>query len=181
MSNVFRPANPVPSDPADVIAIEFDDPLLAQEALLATTRLSKRGSLELADAVIVNKIQGKTRITQTKEMAPAQAAWMGSWMAGITGLLIAGTTGWLVGIALGALGGWLWASRRDVGIPNPWLEEVGRRLRPEHSATVVMLPRFHRAHLLAELRRFRGRLMYTTLPGVEAETIEEALQGQGWL
>ena len=181
MSDMFRSRNPFPTDPADVIAIEFDDPLLAQEALLAATRLSRRGSLELADAVIVNKTKGKTRITQTKEMAPSQAAWMGSWMAGITGLLLAGTTGWLVGIAVGGLAGWFWAQRRDIGIPNRWLDEVGRRLRPEHSATVVMLPRFHRAHLLAELRRFRGRLMYSTLPGVEAEAIEEALEGPGWV
>lgn len=177
---MFQPKRIRADDPANVIAIEFDDPLLAQEALLATTRLSRRGSVQLEDAVIVTNTNGKTRISQTREMAPAQAAWMGAWMAGITGLLIAGTAGWLIGLATGGAAGWFWAKGRDTGIPNPWLTEVGRRLRPGRTAAVVMLPQFHPAHLLAELRRFHGTLMYSTLPGVDADAIEDALSRPEW-
>ena len=84
----------------------------------------------------------------------------------------------MVGLLLGGAAGWLWASRRDHGIPNPWLAEVGRRLTPGHTATVVLLPDFYPMHLVSELRRFRGRLMYSSLPGVDAETIEDALEGR---
>ena len=180
MASIFQPKNHSVGDPADVIAIEFDDPLLAQEALLATTRLSRRGSVKMEDAVIISNTNGKTKISQTREMAPVQAAWMGSWMVGITGLLLGGTAGWFAGILIGAIGGYLWAKSRDTGIPNPWLSEVGRRLRPGRTAAVVLLPQIHPAHLLAELRRFRGTLMYSTLPGVDAETIEDALSGPEW-
>jgi uncharacterized membrane protein len=59
------------TDPADVIAIDFDDPLLAQEAVLATTRLARKGSVELADAVLVTKLaNGRMMVNQTKEMPP---------------------------------------------------------------------------------------------------------------
>jgi uncharacterized membrane protein len=167
------------SDPADVIAIDFDDPLLAQEAVLATTRLARKGSVDLADAVLVTKLaNGRLMVNQTKEMSPVQAALMGSWWLGLPGLALAGTNGWIVGAMIGALIGWIWAKNRDIGIPNPWLSEVGERLSPGHTATVIMLPSFFRTHLVAELRRFRGRLLYSTLDGVDASEIEDALEGR---
>jgi uncharacterized membrane protein len=166
------------ADPTDVLAIDFSEPLLAQEALLAATRLSKRGSLALADAVIVTKNpNGRTKVIQTREVAPAQAAMSGAWWLGLIGLLLAGTVGWISGLALGAAAGWLWARSHDAGIPNGWLDEVGNRLPSGHAATVFMLPSFFPAHLLTELRRFRGRLMFTSLANIEAEDIEEALTG----
>jgi uncharacterized membrane protein len=168
------------ADPSDVLVIEFNDPLLAQEAVLATTRLSRRGSVQLADAVIVHRDQkGKARIQQTREVSPMQAATSGSLWLGLAGLAFGGTIGWLIGLLVGGLGGWLWASRRDRGIPNPWLAEVGRRLTPGSTATVVMLSDFYPMHLLSELRRFRGRLMFSSLPGVDAESLEDALTGVG--
>jgi uncharacterized membrane protein len=167
------------TDPADVIAIDFDDPLLAQEALLATTRLARKGSVELADAVLVTKLaNGRMMVNQTKEIAPLQAALTGSWMLGLPGLVVAGTEGWIVGAIIGALSGWFWAKTRDIGIPNLWLTEVGDRLSPGHTATVIMLPSFFRTHLVTELRRFRGRLLYSTLDGVDASEIEDALEGR---
>lgn len=163
-------------DPANVMAIDFDDPLLAQEAVLAATRLARKGSIQLADAVIVSKlVNGRSRVRQTREVAPGQAALTGSWWAGIPGLLIFGTTGWIVGAVLGALAGWLWATYRDIGIPNPWLQEVAARLSPGHTATVLLLPQFFPTHLLRELRRFSGTLLYSTLDGIDPEALEEAL------
>ena len=174
------PNNPQqPVDPAHVMAIDFDDPLLAQEAVLAATRLARKGSIQLADAVLVSKlVNGRSRVSQTREIAPAQAALTGSWWAGIPGLLIGGSLGWFIGAVVGGLAGWLWAKYRDIGIPNPWLQEVASRLSPGHTATVLMLPQFFPTHLLGELRRFRGTLLYSTLDGVDPEDLEDALEGR---
>jgi uncharacterized membrane protein len=167
------------ADPDHVMAIDFDDALLAQEAVLAATRLARRGSIKLADAVLVSKLRnGRSRVSQTREISPAQAAMTGSWWLGLIGLLFAGTQGWIVGAVVGAGAGWLWARFRDTGIPNPWLDEVAARLSPGHTATVLMLTDFFPAHLLTELRRFRGRLLYSTLDGVDPEAIEDALEGR---
>lgn len=168
-----------PTDPANVMAIDFDDALLAQEAVLAATRLARKGSVSLADAVLVSKMRnGRSRVRQTREVAPAQAAMSGSWWAGLIGLLLFGMQGWIVGALIGGAVGWVWARFRDTGIPNPWLAEVAARLSPGHTATVLMLPDFFPTHLLSELRRFRGRLLYSTLDGVDAEAIEDALEGR---
>jgi uncharacterized membrane protein len=138
--------------------------------------LSRRGSIQLADAVVVSKLRnGRSRVAQTRELSPSRAALTGSWWVALPGLVIAGTNGWLVGAMIGALAGWAWATFRDIGIPNPWLQEVAARLSPGHTATVLMLPDFFPAHLLTELRRFQGTLLYSTLDGVDPEAIEDAL------
>jgi len=168
-----------PADPANVMAIDFDDSLLAQEAVLAATRLARKGSVSLADAVLVSKLRnGRSRVSQTREVAPFQGAVSASWWAGLVGLLIAGVQGWIIGAIVGGAAGWMWARFRDTGIPNPWLNEVAARLSPGHTATVLMMPDFFPTHLLSELRRFRGRLLYSTLDGVEPEAIEDALEGR---
>jgi len=159
------------------MAIDFDDDLLAQEALLATTRLAKRGSVTMEDAVLVRKDgSGKTRYGQTREIDPPRAAVSGAMWGGLVGLLAASLAGWFLGAAAGALAAWLWASHRDVGVPNAWLREVASRLPNGHTAAVFMLPMVFPTHLLAELARFRGRLMYADITGVSPEEIEGALR-----
>lgn len=163
-------------DPTDVIAIEFDDDLLAQEAVLATTRLAKRGSVSMDDAVLVRKDdRGRVRFGQTREVDPRQAAISGGMWGGLIGLFAASTTGWLLGIAVGALAAWWWASRRDVGVPNAWLHQVADRMPNGRTAAVFLLPAVFPTHLIAELGRFRGRLLYSDLDGVDPEAVEEAL------
>ena len=162
--------------PGDILAIDFDDPLLAQEALMAATRLGKRGSVSLGDAVIVSRDRrGKTRIRQTRDISPGRGAATGFWWGGLTGLLIFGTTGWLIGAVLGALAGAAYGKFHDIGINDDWLKRLGDELTPGHTATVLQLPQFYATHLLRELRRFNGRLLHSSLPGIERSDLEEAL------
>jgi uncharacterized membrane protein len=162
--------------PGDILAIDFDDPLLAQEALMAATRLGKRGSVSLGDAVIVSRDRrGKTRIRQTRDISPGRGAATGFWWGGLSGLLIFGTAGWLLGAVLGALAGAAYGKFRDIGINDDWLKRLGDELTPGHTATVLLLPQFYATHLLRELRRFNGRLLHSSLPGIDNADLEEAL------
>ena len=45
-------------DNAKLLVISFDDPLRAQEFLLAVARLQKNQEIQLHDAVLVSKIEG---------------------------------------------------------------------------------------------------------------------------
>ena len=167
---------PQSTEPSDVLAIDFDDPLLAQEALLAANRLGKRGSVSLSDAVLVSRLpNGKTRLRQTRDTTPGQGAVQGMWWGGLVGLFALGIAGWLGGALLGALAGFAWGKYRDVGIDDSWLMSLGDRLPPGHTATVLQLPQFYATHLMRELRRFNGRLMHTSLRDVDAEDLETAL------
>lgn len=173
------PGYPAPQPhevPEDILAIDFDDPLLAQEALMAATRLGKRGSVSLGDAVLISRDRrGKTRIRQTKDISPGRGAATGFWWGGLSGLFIFGTVGWLAGAILGALAGLAYGKFHDVGINDDWLKRLGDELTPGHTATVLQLPQFYATHLLRELRRFNGRLLHNSLPGMDSTDLEDAL------
>lgn len=163
-------------EPRDVLAIEFDDPLLAQEALLAAKRLGRRGSLELADAALVARTEkGKTRLVQTRDTTPAQGAAKGFWWGGIAGLIAFGLVGWIAGLALGALAGAAYGRFRDIGIDDAWMRRLGDELTPGHTATVLQLPAFYATHLIRELRRFDGTLLHSSLADVDVEELNAAL------
>jgi uncharacterized membrane protein len=173
----FGPAAPDRFERApDVLAIDFDDELKAREALLAATRLGRRKSVEMTDAAIVTRTaSGKTRIFQTRDTSPMQGAVAGSWWGGLAGLFVAGITGWVIGIVLGALAGGLWAKLRDLGINDPWMREVAANLAPGHAAAFFQLPHVYATHLIRELRRFDGRLLHNSLRDIDSNELEEAL------
>lgn len=160
----------------DVLAIDFDDELKAREALLAATRLGRKRSVEMTDAAIVTRTPtGRTRIIQTRGTSPVQGAVTGSWWGGLGGLLLGGITGWAIGLAVGALGGWLWAKSRDLGINDPWMLKTAANLAPGHAAAFFQLPQVYVTHLIRELRRFDGTLLHNSLRDVATIELEEAL------
>jgi uncharacterized membrane protein len=89
--------------------------------------------------------------------------------------LLGGITGWVIGIALGALAGGLWAKFRDLGINDPWMRRAAAHLAPGHAAAFFQLPHVYATHLIRELRRFDGRLLHNSLRDVDSRELEEAL------
>jgi len=163
------------SQPESVIAIEFDDPLLAREALMAANRLGIRKSLELDDAAIVSKVKGKIRILQTKDTDPIRGASVGFWWGGLAGLLIFGLAGWIGGALVGAAAGWAFGRYRDIGINDDFMRSLGSSLTPGSALAVFQIPFAYPTHLTRELRRFNGKLVYNSLQGIDDAEVDEAL------
>jgi uncharacterized membrane protein len=161
--------------PPNVLAVALDDALLSREFILAATRLGRKGSIELTDAAVVSRNRtGKARITQTRDTNPAQGAWIGSWWGGLIGIVALGLPGWIIGALAGAGLGWLRA-RRDVGVPDEWMRRLIDRLEPGEVAAVFEIKNVYPTHLLRELRRFDGRLLVSTVEGVDPVAVETAL------
>ena len=107
---------PKSDGPSGLLAIELDDALRAQEALLASLRLHQRQAIRIEDAAIVSKdAGGRIRIHQTRDVGPAQGAMTGTWLGMLAGLIFMVP---LVGAALGAAVGGIWAKLRDIGISD---------------------------------------------------------------
>jgi uncharacterized membrane protein len=156
----------------DVFALEFDDELKAKEVLLAFLRLQKRKSLTLEDAAIVTNNR-KVRILQTRDTNPSQGALKGSWWGLLAGLLFGyALPAALAGAAIGAV----WAWRKDTGIPDNQMKELGRGLRQGDAAAFFLMKDAYPTHLIHELRRFDGRILHTTFDAETREQFEEALQ-----
>ncbi len=155
----------------NILAFGFDDELKAREMLLAFLRLQKRKSLSLEDAAIVTNHR-KVRILQTRDTSPAQGALLGSWWGLLAGLLIGyPLAAALLGAALGAL----WAWRKDIGLPDERMREVGRTLTEGDAAAFFLVQDAYPTHLIHELRRFDGRLLETTFDADTRRQFEEAL------
>ncbi len=160
-------------------AFTLSHPLLAQEAMIAAMRLAARGHLTLDDAAIVHKQEGgKVRIVQTKDISTTQGAMSGGWWGFLAGLFIPG--GPLVGAALGAAVGGVFAKMRDIGIDDDQMKEMDERLRPGESALFLLIIDCHQARALHEVSRFEATLLYTTADDDLRDTVSERLAVDPW-
>lgn len=161
-------AVPATSD-ADLWAFAFDSSLRAQEALLAAMRLVARTHLQLEDAAIVAKVRGRVRITQTKDVSTSQGAVGGAWLGVLAGLFL-GPGGPLVGGALGAAAGGLFAKLRDIGIDDDAMRQMGEELAEGEAALFLLVADCHRLRALHEASRFPARILAST---ADPELVEE--------
>ncbi len=158
---------------AAVVAIAFSEDLKAQEALMACMRLQKHDRLHLDDAVIAIKVSDdKIRLVQTKDVSAPQAAMSGSWWGLLAGLFVGGP---LVGLALGAAVGGIWAKMRDIGIDDDEMRRIGESLEVGEAALFLLTTDCHQSHVLFEASRFEGRLLVSTLDEATNERVREAL------
>src|SRR6195952_5953157 len=98
---------PQPPENSKLLVISFDDPLRAQEFLLAAARLQRDQELQLHDAVIIRRDEdGTSRVTETTDVTPGQAG-VGAGVWGLLlGTLFGGPIGGLVvGAATAGRGG----------------------------------------------------------------------------
>lgn len=145
-----------------LVAVDFDEPLMAQELLLAFARLAKRDSVDIEDAAIVFKDDdGKIRLRQTRDVMPSQGAASGGWVGALVGI-IGGPLGILAGGALGAAAGGLFAKLRDVGIDDDHMKQMGEQLDRGSAALFVLLNEYDVTAVAMELRRFEGELFYSS-------------------
>jgi uncharacterized membrane protein len=164
---------------ADLWAFAFDSPLRAQEALLAAMRLVARGHLKLEDAAIVAKVRGRVRITQTKDVSPAQGAVGGAWLGIIAGIFL-GPGGPIVGAALGAAAGGLFAKLRDIGIDDDEMRRMGDALDDDEAALFLLVQDCHRMRTLHEASRFPARLLASSADPELIDAVTERLAVDPW-
>lgn len=171
-------AGALPHDSSAVLwAFAFDSTLRAQEAMLAAMRLVARGHLELEDAAIVAKVRGRVRITQTKDVNPAQGAVGGAWVGTLAGLFIGGP---LLGAVLGATAGGLFAKLRDIGISDAAMKQMGEQLGDGEGALFLLVADCHRARALTEVARFPGRVLASTADEAAQATVRDTLAVDPW-
>jgi len=162
---------------SDLWVFSFDGMLRAQEAMLAVSRLTARRHLDLEDAAIVSLRRGRVRLTQTRDLNPAQAAVGGAWLGTIAGLL-AGLP--LVGAALGAAAGGTYARLRDFGIDDRAMKAFGRTLEGDRVALFLLVKDCHRMRALHEVSRFPARLERSSADPALVDEVRSRLGVDPW-
>jgi uncharacterized membrane protein len=144
-----------PDSTSDLWVFSLDSQVRAQEAMLAVARLAARKHLDLEDAAVVTVRNGRVRIQQTRDVNPGQGALGGAWFGTLAGLFFGVP---LVGAALGAAAGGIYARLRDLGIDDDEMRAFGTGLEGERAALFLLVRDCHRLRALHEVGRFPARL-----------------------
>jgi uncharacterized membrane protein len=162
---------------SDLWVFTLDSFLRAQEAMLAVSRLVARGHLDVEDAAIVTVRRGRVRLAQTRDINPSQGALSGAWLGTIAGLL-AGVP--LVGAALGAAAGGMYARLRDFGIDDQAMKDFGAGLDEDRAALFLLVRDCHRMRVMYEVGRFPARLERSSADPSVVEQVRERLVVDPW-
>ena len=165
-------------DPRALVVLAFDSPMKAQEALLAATRLQTEGVVLLHDAVFIEKgADGDTRVTETVDVTPGNAAAQSGLWGALLGTLLGGPVGTVIGGAVSAGVGALTAKLTDIGIPDATVKELEETVTPGSTALALLVSHLKEEAFLAEMRRFSGaRLLQSTLSPETVQLLRTALR-----
>ena len=156
---------------ANLVAVAYDDVDKAQEVMQTIGQLVKEHSLELDDAVIVERKEGgKIKLHQPSMTGLGAAS--GALWGGLIGLLFLQP---LVGMALGAAGGAAAGSLSDHGIDDDFMKQLGDKLEDGNAAVFVLVREATADKVIPEISKFGGHVIQTSLSDEQEEQLQEAL------
>jgi uncharacterized membrane protein len=124
---------------AELVTLVFPAPDRAEQALSLAKERVASGKLSPIDAAVLTKSgTGKVSYRQEHDVSGGRGAAVGAIAGSVTGLL-GGPIGVAIGAAAGgavggAAGRWI-----DTGVPDRYLDDLGRALQPGSSALVVLV------------------------------------------
>jgi uncharacterized membrane protein len=159
----------------EMIAIVYPDSETAFKARQRLVELQSDYLVELADAVVATKDpSGKVELHQAVNLTAAGAISGGFW-GSLIGLLVLNP---LLGLAVGAAAGALSGRLSDYGIPDGQMRELAGTFRPGTAGLFVLVRKFTADKIAAEMARFGGTVLRTSLSQDEERKLREALQTQ---
>jgi uncharacterized membrane protein len=166
------------SEPHRIVALAFDSPLKAQEALLAALRLQERQLITVHDAVFVLRGEtGTLEVTQSLDPTTVAAAVPSSLFGALIGTLVAGPLGFLIGGVLAGGTGAMVAKLVDTGIPHRVVVELQELTKPGQTVLALLVSDIAGMAVIEELRRFQGaRVVYAQLPPAALELVRQILE-----
>ena len=160
---------------ANLVAIAYDDVAQAQQVMQTVGELVREHSLEIDDAVIVEKRQdGKIKLHQPS-MAGAGAA-SGALWGGLIGLIFFMP---LFGLAVGAATGAVAGKASDYGIDDNFMKELGEKLQPGNAAVFVLVRESTRDKVVPEISKYGGHVIQSSLSNEQEAALQDALDARG--
>lgn len=177
----LRPVLPPPTTETTrqrIVALAFDTPDKARDALLAAARLQEQGQLVLHDAVFVScSDDSPDEVIETRDPTPIAAAVPSSLFGALVGTLVAGPLGFLIGGVLAGGTGALVAKLVDTGIPDQAIRELRDLAKPHQTILALLVSDWSAGAVVEELHRFQGaHVVYAELPAAAIELVRQALR-----
>jgi uncharacterized membrane protein len=156
---------------SDLIVVGFKDEFKADEVMNELRRLQSEYLVDLEDAaVVVRNQEGKVKIKQAQELV-ATGALNGGYWGVLLSVLFFNPIFALVGAAAGALSGAL----SDIGINDDFMRDLGSTIEPGTSAIFVLVRKSTPDRILADLSKFEGKVLRTSLSKEDEAKLQAAL------
>jgi uncharacterized membrane protein len=156
---------------SDLIVVGFKDEFKADEVMNELRRLQSEYLVDLEDAaVVVRNQEGKVKIKQAQELV-ATGALSGTYWGALLSVLFFNPIFTLVGAAAGALSGAL----SDIGINDDFMRDLGSTIEPGTSAIFVLVRKSTPDRVLADLSKFEGKVLRTSLSKEDEAKLQAAL------
>lgn len=156
---------------SDLIVVGFKDEFKADEVLIELRKLQLEYLVDLEDAaVVVRNQEGKVKIKQAQELVASGAISGGYWGL-LIGIIFFNPILAFFGAAVGALSGAL----TDIGIDDNFIRDIGSTIEPGTSAIFVLVRKSTPDRVLADLAKFEGKVIRTSLSREDEVKLQAAL------
>lgn len=161
---------------SDLIAVAYPDRETAEKVRQRLAQLTLEHTIELEDAVIVDRDEnGKVKLHQAHNPVARGAAGGALWGGLIGMLFLVPLFGMLVGAAAGGTSG----AFMDVGINDQFMRELGEKLQPGGAALIVLVRKVTPDKVLPEISRYGGDVIQSSLDDEAEAKLREVLEDAG--
>lgn len=126
-----------------IVALAFDTPPLAHQALHEARRLHEEHRLELHDVVVVSAEDGPAKVVESMDPTPFAAAVPSTLFGAIVGAVLAGPLGFLIGGVVAGATGALVTKLVDTGIPHRLVATLRKRAKPGQAVVALLVDDSH--------------------------------------
>jgi len=165
---------------SELVAVSFDNVDEADHVLNELTQLEKEHLVDLEDAVVViRRADGKVFLKQSYNLVGQGAAYGGlsgaAWGTLVGLLFLNPLIGFAVGGLAGAGAGALSGAVVDYGLDDKFVRSVGETLAPATSALFVLVRKAQPEKVIAELSKFKGTIIKSSLSPADEKRLQEAI------
>ncbi|MCX4825574.1 DUF1269 domain-containing protein [Streptomyces sp. NBC_01142] len=160
---------------SELIVIGYDDPSVASDAFKAVQELQKGHVVDLTGLAVVSVDKnGEIHVdTPGRSEKVAVSATAGALWGMVFGILVLLPGIGVVGAAVGGLIGKL----SQMGVDDKFRAKVQNLLKPGSSAVVIMASKITEDKFAAEMQRYGGTLLKTSLTEQDEQELSEQLAG----
>ena len=158
---------------ADLLVIEFPSEAKAEGVREMLLAMQKEYLIELEDAVVAVKDDGRVKLNQLVQPAGHGAVSGVSWGSLVSLLSMMPLAGTAVGAASGAPGGRL----ADLGINDDFIRQAARTLQSGNAALFLLIRKMTTDKVLAALRGAGSTALRSSLDETKEEALQAALAG----
>jgi len=160
---------------SDLIVVAFEDEFKAEGVRLDLLQMQHEHLVDLEEAaVVVHKKDGKVKLHHVTHFT-VPFALGGGFVGCLAGLIVINPVLALFGLVAGTGLGAAIGTLKEVGIEEKFMKDLGSHLKPGTSALFIVAKRAKPEAILAELSRFKGTVLQTSLKHDDEDKLQAAL------